>query len=64
MPDRKGHAGLSSDRGKSCVENGEDAMNAYRNLLSKALRVLVPGILVLLCSPGALRAWQRRSHLV
>jgi hypothetical protein len=56
MPDRKGHAELSSDRGKSCVENGEDAMNAYRNLLSKALRVLVPGILVLLCSPGALRA--------
>src|ERR1700726_787240 len=33
-------------------------MNAYRNLLSKALRVLVPGILVLLCSPGALRAQQ------
>ena len=31
-------------------------MNAYRNLLSKALRVLVPGILVLLCSPGTLRA--------
>ena len=31
-------------------------MNAYRNLLSKALRVLVPGILVLLCFPGALRA--------
>ncbi len=31
-------------------------MNAYRNLLCQALRVLVPGILVLLCSPGALRA--------
>lgn len=31
-------------------------MNAYRSLLPKALRVLVPGILVLLCSPGALRA--------
>lgn len=31
-------------------------MNAYRNLLSKALRVLVPGILVWLCSAGALRA--------
>jgi len=31
-------------------------MNAYRSLLSKALRVLVPGILMLLCSPGALRA--------
>ena len=53
---RKRHAELSSDRGKSCVENGEDAMNAYRNLLCQALRVLVPGILVLLCSPGALRA--------
>ncbi len=56
MPDRKGHAELISDRGKSCVENGEDAMSAYRKLLLKALRVLVPGILVLLCSPGALRA--------
>jgi Right handed beta helix region len=33
-------------------------MNAYRKLLAKALRVLVPGILVLLCSPGALRAQQ------
>jgi hypothetical protein len=31
-------------------------MNTYCSLLSKALRVLVPGILVLLCSPGALRA--------
>ena len=31
-------------------------MNAYRTLLPKALRVLVPGILMLLCSPGALRA--------
>jgi hypothetical protein len=56
MPDRKAPAELVSDRGKSCVENGEDAMNAYRNLLLKALRVLVPGILLLLCSPGALRA--------
>jgi hypothetical protein len=33
-------------------------MNAYRNLLCKVLRVLVPGALVLLCSPGALRAQQ------
>jgi hypothetical protein len=56
MPDRTGHVELSSYRGKSCVENGENAMNAYRNLLLKALRVLVPGILVLLGSPGALRA--------
>jgi hypothetical protein len=31
-------------------------MNAYRNLLCQALRVLAPGILVSLCSPGALRA--------
>src|SRR5258708_33187407 len=31
-------------------------MSAYRTLLPKALRVLVPGILMLLCSPGALRA--------
>jgi len=31
-------------------------MNAYRTLLPKALRVLVPGILMLLCLPGALRA--------
>jgi hypothetical protein len=56
MPDRTGPVELSSDRGKSCVENGENGMNAYRNLLLKALRVLVPGILVLLCSPGALHA--------
>jgi hypothetical protein len=56
MPDRQGHAELTSDRGKSCVENGENAMNAYPSLLYKALRVLVPGALLLLCSPGALRA--------
>jgi len=33
-------------------------MNAYPSLLSKAFRVLIPGILMLLCSPGALRAQQ------
>jgi hypothetical protein len=54
-----GSSELGSNRGKSCVENGEDAMNAYRNLLSKALRVLVPGILLVLCSAGALRAQQQ-----
>ena len=31
-------------------------MNTYRSRLSKALRVLVPGMLILLCSPVALRA--------
>ena len=56
MPESHGPSELSSDRGKSCVENGEMQMNDYRNLLCQALRVLVPGILVLLCSPGALRA--------
>ncbi|HWW17090.1 MAG TPA: right-handed parallel beta-helix repeat-containing protein [Candidatus Saccharimonadales bacterium] len=34
-------------------------MTAYRKLLAKVVRVLVPGILVLLCSPGALRAQQQ-----
>lgn len=31
-------------------------MNAYPSQLFKVLRVLIPGILMLLCSPGALRA--------
>jgi hypothetical protein len=31
-------------------------MNVYPSLLYKAVRVLIPGVLLLLCSPGALRA--------
>jgi len=34
-------------------------MNAYRNLLSKAVRAIVPGILMWLCLPGVLRAQQQ-----
>jgi len=52
--------GAYLSRGKSRVENGKEInVNAYRKLLAKAVRVLIPGILVLLCSPGALRAQQQ-----
>jgi len=59
MLDGSGPYGAYLSRGKSRVENGKEInVNAYRKLLAKAVRVLVPGILVLLSSPGALRAQQ------
>jgi hypothetical protein len=60
MLDGSGLCGAYLSRGKSRVENGKEInVNAYRKLLAKVVRVLVPGILVLLCSPGALRAQQQ-----
>src|SRR5216684_4299181 len=56
----RGPCGAYLSRGKSRVENGKEInVDAYRKLLVKVVRVLVPGILVLLCSPGALRAQQQ-----
>jgi len=60
MLDGSGPCGAYLSRGKSRVENGKEInVNACRKLLAKAGRVLVPGILVLLCFPSALRAQQQ-----
>src|SRR6202030_1218683 len=40
---------------EACVKTERSTMTAYRKLLAQAVRVLVPGIMLLLCS-GALRA--------
>ncbi len=42
---------------QSLPQNGDVNMNAYRRLLAQAVRMLLPGILLLLCS-GAARAQQ------
>jgi hypothetical protein len=38
---------------KPASRNGEITMNGYRKLLTHAVRMLVPGILLLLCSSAA-----------
>src|ERR1700731_1532324 len=53
---RRGQRGVVRLR-EACVKTERSTMTAYRKLLAQAVRVLVPGIVLLVCS-GALRAQQ------